>query len=85
MCFLNSLPVRDCEGVVDMAKQAWAQNAVIIQDDGFSVRYRPRCPECGYVPTNRNCGGTAQEGVRAHQSDRCDKFGLRFDIVLSRG
>ena len=69
-----------------MAKQAWAQNAVITSDDGgTAIRYRPRCPKCGYVPVNRECGGSAQEGVRAHYSDRCDKCGEFFDIVISRG
>lgn len=69
-----------------MAKQAWAQNAVIIEDDGrFSIRYRPRCPECGYVPTNLSCGGTAQEGIRANHSATCQKCGKYFNIVISRG
>ena len=68
-----------------MAKQAWGQNAVITRDDGFSIRYKPRCPKCGYVPPNRECGGSAQEGIKAHYSDRCDKCGEYFDIVISRG
>ena len=68
-----------------MAKQAWAQNAVIISDDGNYVHYKSRCPKCGHVPVNRESGCAAQEGVRAHQSDRCDKCGEYFDIVISRG
>ena len=69
-----------------MAKQAWAQNAVITRDDGsMCIRYKPRCPQCGYVPVNRDCGGTAQEGMNAHYSDRCDKCGASIDIVISRG
>lgn len=68
-----------------MAAQAWAQNAIITQDSGFSVRFKPRCPYCGYVPPNRECGGTASTGCRAHYTDRCDKCGNVIDIVISRG
>lgn len=68
-----------------MAKQAWAQNAVITRDDGSYVRYRPRCPRCGYVPVNRECGGSAMEGVRAFYTDRCEKCGESFEIYISRG
>lgn len=68
-----------------MKKEAWAQNAVITQDDGFSIRYRPRCPKCGYVPINRDCSGTACAGVRANHFGICDKCGEKFSIVISRG
>ena len=68
-----------------MQKEAWAQNAVITRDDGFSIRYRPRCPKCGFIPTYRDCGGSAREGVRAHDLGMCDKCGATFQIVISRG
>lgn len=69
-----------------MGKQAWAQNAVIIEDDGkMCVRYRPRCPKCGYIPTYLNMAGTAQENVRSNTSGHCDKCGEYFSIVISRG
>lgn len=28
---------------------AWAENAVIVSDDGRQVKYHPRCPYCGKV------------------------------------
>ena len=68
-----------------MAEQAWGQNAIIVQDTGFSIRWRPKCPYCGYVPTNRTNGGTAQKGIRASYHDRYDKCGKSIDVVISRG
>ena len=68
-----------------MAKQAWGQNAVITRDEGSYVRFKPRCPRCGYVPVNRESAGSAMEGTRAYYTDRCDKCGERFDIIISRG
>ena len=73
------------QGGNKMAAQAWAENGVITRDDGFSVRWKPRCPYCGHVPTNRDCGGTASQGVRAHQYASCDKCGKSFDVIISRG
>ena len=67
-----------------MGKQAWAQNAIITKDDGRSVRFKPRCPKCGFVPVNRDRGGTASEGIRAATTDCCDKCGEYFEIIISR-
>ena len=64
--------------------QAWAQNAVIIADDGRNVRWKPRCPNCGYVPVNREMNGTAISHIRASHFDKCDKCGASIDIVISR-
>ena len=30
---------------------AWAENAVIVSDDGHTVRYHVKCPYCGKVNT----------------------------------
>jgi len=68
-----------------MTKQAWAQNAVITQDSGFSIRWKPRCPYCGHIPPLRDCGGTATEGSRTRYYASCDKCGKSFDVVASRG
>lgn len=68
-----------------MIKEAWAQNAVITRDDGRNIRYKPRCPKCGYVPPNRDCGGTASAGIRSSYFGSCDKCGETFTIVTGRG
>jgi len=68
-----------------MAKEAWAANAVIVEDNGFQVRFRPRCPRCGHVPINMTMAGTASVGVRANYSARCEKCGEYMDITISRG
>lgn len=31
--------------------EAWAQNAVVISDNGTQVKYHTRCPFCGHVNT----------------------------------
>lgn len=67
-----------------MQKEAWAQNAVITRDDGFSIRYRPRCPKCGFIPTYRECS-TATSGGRTSDLGMCDKCRETFQIVISRG
>ena len=68
-----------------MAQQAWAQHGIIVDDDGLFVHWKPRCPKCGYVPTHRLMSATAQKGIRAFHSDRCDKCGIDIDVVISRG
>ena len=68
-----------------MATQAWGQNAVIIEDDGLCVKWKPRCPNCGYVPVNRSCAGVAQEHIRAGYFERCDRCKTSIDVVISRG
>ena len=68
-----------------MSNQAWAENAVIIQDNGCSVRFRPKCPYCGHIPMNMSMGDSAQNGVRSHNSAICEKCKKTFDIVISRG
>ncbi len=34
-----------------MSVPAWAENAVIVSDDGRTVKYHVRCPYCGKVDT----------------------------------
>ena len=68
-----------------MSEQAWAQNAVIVEDNGRNVRWKPRCPFCGFIPPYRTAAGTAFKGIRANHHDRCDKCGKQIDIVVSRG
>lgn len=68
-----------------MAQQAWAQNAIITDDDGSFVHWKPRCPKCGHVPPNRLMSGTANKGIRAFYSATCDRCGSDIDVVISRG
>ena len=69
-----------------MAKPAWAQNAVIIQDNGNSVDYRPKCPYCGEIPWGTTMRGAhAPEGGRSNTNTICSKCGKSFTISLGRG
>lgn len=68
-----------------MEKQAWGQNAVITDDNGMHIRWKPRCPYCGFIPLNRDYGASIGAGGRTHDQVFCDKCGETIKVVFSRG
>lgn len=68
-----------------MANPAYAVNAVIISDDGRTVRYRARCPKCGYVDMMMTSQTFVSGGiVTIYSSCRNMKCKESFTIQFSR-
>ena len=42
---------------------AWAENAVVISDDGRIVKYHVRCPNCGKVNNTSTSSASVGNGV----------------------
>lgn len=66
-----------------MASMAWAENAIIVKDDGNMVSYRGKCPKCGAVESilhNTVIGGN----TNTRTVGQCMKRG-RYDIYIRKG
>lgn len=69
-----------------MANLAWAENAVIIADDGRNVKYHPKCPHCGFVNTmQKGMQHVSGGGVTNAGGSHCTKCGKMFDLRFGRG
>lgn len=66
-------------------KPCFAQNAMIVSDDGAHVRFHPVCPHCGKVMTNTTGGGYCMHGTSNVGRYSCICGGGSFPIVLHRG
>lgn len=65
---------------------AYADNGVVIKDDGNQVVFRPRCPKCGYIPPNVSMTGVVMpHGNAMVGSTSCLKCTNSFMITLYRG
>ncbi len=67
-----------------MSKKLWIHNAVILSDDGKMVRYRPKCPQCGFVPTNITCGCCVVEAQAAMHEAECQKCHHTIEVMIGR-
>ena len=62
---------------------AWGENAAIVSDDGHTVRYRYRCPNCGAVgPTLLTC--TVSYGSSSSNYGSCMKCHQSFRAIIGR-
>ena len=66
-----------------MNVHAWAENAVIISDDGSSVKYHVKCPYCGTVDTMCTRSAHVMHGIHIDpgvcSNCNCGKpFNIRF-------
>ncbi|MDE5788893.1 MAG: phage terminase large subunit family protein [Clostridia bacterium] len=69
-----------------MANMAWAENAVIIKDNGNQVYYHPRCPHCGSVASNISSNIWVAKGTNTFASSvKCFKCGKPFGMHFGRG
>lgn len=67
-------------------KPCFAENAMIVSDDGAQVRFHPVCPKCGYVVRNVTGSGHCRHGsahVGSYSCYKCDC--MCFSVVLHRG
>ena len=62
---------------------AWAENAVVISDDGRNVKYHVRCPYCGKVNHNSTSGAYVGSGV-TNCYGSCSYCFKHFPIKLGR-
>lgn len=56
-----------------MAKMAWAENAVIVKDNGSQVTYHPRCNSCGHVQNMITSTAYVRAGITNVGSFSCPK------------
>ena len=62
---------------------AWAENAVIVSDDGRTVRYHYRCPMCGKVNTGTTCSIYVGSGI-TNTNGSCFSCHKSFPIKFGR-
>lgn len=67
-----------------MQVPAFANNGVVVKDDGFNVRVIPKCPKCGYVEQNVTLGGNVGNGQSNIGASHCFNCGEVFNIILYR-
>ena len=62
---------------------AWGENAAIVSDDGRTVRYRYRCPDCGAVGVGlQTC--VVSYGSSSSSYGSCIKCHNSFRVVIGR-
>ena len=62
---------------------AWAENAVIISDNGSSVRYHAKCPVCGKVNTMSTYTAPVMHSIH-NTSGICSYCNKSFTIRFGR-
>ncbi len=67
-----------------MTKMAWAENAVIIKDNGMQVAYHPKCPNCGKVYENITSNVGVSGGTTYAGTFSCYKCGKAFSCRFGR-
>lgn len=65
-------------------KMAWAENAVIIKDDGNRVEYHIRCPQCGWVNERQTGTVVVGSGVTSAGGGTCRKCGKSISCRFGR-
>ena len=67
-------------------KPCFAENAMIVSDDGARVTFHPVCPKCGKVMCNVTGSGHCSNGTARVGSYSCYTSGcLCFPVILHRG
>ena len=65
-----------------MSGSAWAENAVIVSDNGKTVRFRRQCPYCGKTDTTYT--DEASVGGSSNMTRSCRYCGKIIKITISR-
>jgi len=65
-------------------KMCYAENAVIVEDNGATVRFHPRCPKCGKVLQNVTATGHCSNGSSSVGYYSCYGGCPSFPVVLHR-
>lgn len=63
---------------------AWAENAVVVSDDGRTVRYHYRCPMCGKVDTRTTMSIYVGPGILANNMVLCSTCHKSFPVKFGR-
>ena len=67
-----------------MSRAYVVTGAVIISDDGTTVKYHPQCPNCGRVETGTTCSGHVARMSNLGYCN-CFKCGKSFPVQINRG
>ena len=66
-------------------KPCFAENAMIVEDDGARVKFHPICPKCGMVMRNTTGSGYCANGTSRVGSYFCNRGCTSFSVILHRG
>ncbi len=68
-----------------MSRAYAVSGAVIISDDGSTVKYHPQCPKCGHVMEGTTCSGYVGSNTRANLGvTTCPRCGATISTQINR-
>ena len=65
-------------------KKAVAENAEILEDDGLTITYHPRCPMCGVIGEVTDTIRVEEGKTETVKDFTCPYCGMAFDITFTR-
>ena len=65
-------------------KKAVAENAEILEDDGLTITYHPRCPMCGVIREVTDAIRVEKKVKMKSSKTSCPYCGMAFDITFTR-